>query len=109
MKFVTDHLDEAWKKVMWSDELNSAGRVRRAKNTEYNPKKTIPTVNHGLALGVLFSQGDGTQSLEGAKHLEERRGEEWVNIPAEMCTNPVTNDKNHLTSALANKGFSTKY
>ena len=51
------HLDdpeEAWEKVMWSDEtkielfgINSTRRVWRKRNAEYNPKNTIPTVKHG--------------------------------------------------------------
>lgn len=50
LKFAKDHLDdpeEAWEKVMWSDEtkielfgINSTRRVWR-KEDEYNPKNTI--------------------------------------------------------------------
>ncbi|KAL0201667.1 hypothetical protein M9458_004854 [Cirrhinus mrigala] len=57
LKFAKDHLDdpeEAWEKVMWSDEtkielsgINSTRRVWRKKKDEYNPKNTIPTVKHG--------------------------------------------------------------
>ena len=209
MKFATDHLDdseEAWKKVMWSDEtkielfgLNSTRRVWRAKNTEYNPKNTIPTVKHGggsiMLWGCFSAKGTGQlHRIEGrmdgamyrgildqhllpsVRELKMGRGwvfqhdndpkhtakatkewlkkkhikvlewpsqspdlnpienlwrelkirvarrqprnlndleavcrEEWANIPAEMCTNLVTNYKNRLTSVLANNGFSTKY
>ena len=73
MKFAIHHLDdseEAWKKVMWSDEtkielfgLNSTRRVWRAKNTEYNPKNTIPTVKHGggniMLWGCFSAKGTG--------------------------------------------------
>ena len=69
LKFAKEHLDdpeEAWEKVMWSDEtkidllgINSIRRVWRKRNTEYNPKNTIPTVKHGggnlYALGVFLS------------------------------------------------------
>ncbi len=57
LKFAKDHLDdpeEAWEKVMWSDEtkielfgINSTRRVWRKKRDEYNPKNTIPSVKHG--------------------------------------------------------------
>ncbi len=56
LKFAKDHLDdpeEAWEKVMWSDEtkielfgINSTRRVWRKRKDEYNPKNTIPTVKH---------------------------------------------------------------
>ena len=57
LKFAKKHLDdpeEAWEKVMWSDEtkielfgINSTRRVWRKRNADYNPKNTIPTVKHG--------------------------------------------------------------
>ena len=57
LKFAKEHLDdpeEAWEKVMWSDEtkielfgINSTRRVWRKRNAEYNHKNTIPTVKHG--------------------------------------------------------------
>ncbi len=56
LKFAKDHLDdpeEAWEKVMWSDETkillfgkNSTRRAWMKKKDEYNPN-TIPTVKHG--------------------------------------------------------------
>ena len=49
LKFSKEHLDdleEAWEKVMWSDEtkielcgINSTRRVWRKRNAEYNPQK----------------------------------------------------------------------
>ena len=54
MRKVRDDLEEAWEKVMWSDEIkielfgiNSTCRVWRKRIAEYNPKNTIPTVKHG--------------------------------------------------------------
>ena len=57
LKFAKEHLDdleEAWEKVMWSDEtkielfgINSTRHVWRKRNAEYDPKNTIPTVKHG--------------------------------------------------------------
>ncbi len=54
--FAKDHLDdpeEAWEKLMWSNEtkielfgINSTSRVWRKKKDEYNPKNTIPTEKH---------------------------------------------------------------
>ena len=77
MKLAKEHLDdpeEAWEKVMWSDEtkielfgINSTRRVWRKRNAEYNPKNTIPTVKHGggnLMLWGCFS-GKGTGRIEG--------------------------------------------
>ncbi len=72
LKFAKDHLDdseEAWEKVMWSDEtkielfgINSTRRVWRKKD-EYNPKNTIPTVKHGggniMLWGCFSAKGTG--------------------------------------------------
>ena len=68
LKFAKEHLDdleEAWEKVMGSDEtkielfgINSTRRVWRKRNAEYNAKNTIPTVKHGggnLMLWGFFS------------------------------------------------------
>ena len=81
LKFAKEHLDdpeEAWEKVMWSDEtkielfgINSTHRVCRKRNAEYNPKNTIPTVKHGggnLMLWGCFS-AKGTGQLH---HIEGR-------------------------------------
>ncbi len=71
LKFAKDHLDdpeEAWEKVMWSDEtkielfgINSTRRVWRKK--DYNPKNTIPTVKHGggniMLWGCFSAKGTG--------------------------------------------------
>ena len=78
LKFGKEHLDdpeEAWEKVMWSDEtkielfgINSTRRVWRKRNAEYNPKNIIPTVKHGggnLMLWGLRGQDDFTVSREG--------------------------------------------
>ena len=52
LKFAKEHLDdpeEAWEKVMWSDEtkielfrINSTCRVWRKRNAEYNPQEHHP-------------------------------------------------------------------
>ena len=68
LKFTQEHLDdpeEAWEKVMWSDEtkmelfgINSTCQVWRKRNAEYNPKNTIPILKHGggnLMLWRCFS------------------------------------------------------
>ncbi len=73
LKFAKDHLDdpeEAWEKVMWSDEtkielfdINSTHRVWRTKKDEYNPKNTIPTGKHGggniMLWGCFSAKGTG--------------------------------------------------
>ena len=77
LKFAKEHLDdpeEAWEKVMWSDEtkielfgINSTRHVWSKRNAEYNPKNTIPTVKHGggnLMLWGCFSV-KGTGRIEG--------------------------------------------
>ena len=81
LKFAKEHLDdpeEAWEKVMWSDEtkielfgINSTRRVWRKRNAEYNPNNTIPTVKHrggNLVLWGCFS-AQGTGRLD---HIEGR-------------------------------------
>ncbi len=84
LKFARDHLDdpeEAWEKVMWSDEtkielfgINSTRRVWRKKKDEYNPKNTIPTVKHGggniMLWGCLSAKGIGRQHrIEGRMNV----------------------------------------
>ena len=73
LKFAKEHLDdpeEAWEKVMWSDEtkielfgINLTRRVWRKINAEYNPKSTIPTVKHGggnlMLWGCFSAKGTG--------------------------------------------------
>ena len=72
LKFAKEHLDdpeEAWEKVMWSDEtkielfgINWTRRVWRKRNAEYNPKNTIPTVGGGgkcMLCGCFSAKGTG--------------------------------------------------
>ena len=73
LKFAKEHLDdpeEAWEKVVWSDEtkielfgINSTRRVWRKRNAEYNPKNTIPTVRHRggnlMLWGCFSAKGTG--------------------------------------------------
>ncbi len=65
-----DDPEEAWEKVMWSDEtkielfgINSIRRVWKKKTDEYNPKNTIPTVKHGsgnvMLWGCFSAKGTG--------------------------------------------------
>ena len=81
LKFTKEHLDdlqEAWEKVMWSDEtkielfgINSTCFVWRKRNAEYNPKNTIPTVKHGG--GNLMLWGCFSAKGTGRLHRIERR------------------------------------
>ena len=81
LKFAKEHLDnpeEAWEKVMWTDEtkielfaINSTLRVRRKRNAEYNPKNTIPTVKHGG--GNLMLWGCFSAKGKGRLHRNEGR------------------------------------
>ena len=92
LKFAKEPLDDredAWEKVMWSDEtkielfgINSTRRVWRKRNAEYNPKNTIPTVKHGgenLMLWRCFSvKGTGRLHrikgrMNGAMYRESER------------------------------------
>ena len=73
LNFAKEHLDdpeEAWEKVMWSDEtkielfgINSTCHIWRKRNAEYNPKNTIPTVKHGggnlMFWGCFSAKGTG--------------------------------------------------
>ena len=43
------------------------------------------------------------------KDLERICKEEWTKIPPKIWANLLKNYNKHLTSVLANKGFSTKY
>ena len=80
LKFAKEHLDdpeEAWEKVMWSDEtkielfgINSTHRVWRKRNAEYNPKNTIPTVKHGCGNLMLW----GCFSAKGTGRLHRIEG-----------------------------------
>uniref|UniRef100_A0A672KT30 Transposase n=1 Tax=Sinocyclocheilus grahami TaxID=75366 RepID=A0A672KT30_SINGR len=89
LKFAKDHLDdpeEAWEKVMWSEEtkievfgINSTRRVWRKKKNEYNPKNTIPTVKHGggniMLWGCFSAKGTGRLHriegrMDGAMYCE---------------------------------------
>ncbi|KAI4886930.1 hypothetical protein NFI96_030441 [Prochilodus magdalenae] len=80
LKFTNDHLndpEEAWEKVMWSDEtkielfgIHSTRRVWRKKKDEYKPSNAVPTMKHGcgnIILGGWFSaKGTGrVHSIEG--------------------------------------------
>ena len=83
LKFAKEHLDdpeEAWEKVMWSDEtkielfgINSTRRVWMKRNVEYNPKNTIPTVKHGgrnlMLWGLRWWGGEiGRGCRRGSEH-----------------------------------------
>ena len=73
LKFVNDHLNDSeksWEQVLWSDEtkielfgINSTRRVWRRKNTDYDPKNTIPTVKYGggsiMLWGCFSAKGTG--------------------------------------------------
>ncbi|KAI4901782.1 hypothetical protein NFI96_006667 [Prochilodus magdalenae] len=57
LRFTNEHITDSerdWEKVLWSDEtktelsgLDSTRRVWRKKNTEHDPKNTVPSVQHG--------------------------------------------------------------
>ena len=105
LKFAKEHLDDpekAWEKVMWSDEtkielfgINSTRLVWRKRNSEYNPKNTIPTVNHGGGNLMLWrcSSAKGTGRLHriegrmnGAMYREISLSEttengSWMGLP----------------------------
>ena len=85
LKFAKEHqddLEEAWEKVMWSDEtkielfgINLTRHIWRKRNAECNPKNTIPTVKHG---GGNF---EGVSQLRGQDDFTVSRGW-WM----EPCT-----------------------
>ena len=49
------------------------------------------------------------QQPRNLKDLERICKEEWTKIPPKICANLLKNYNKHLTSVLANNGFSTKY
>ena len=49
------------------------------------------------------------QQPRNLQDLERICKEEWTKIPPKICANLLKNYNKHLTSVLANKGFSTKY
>ncbi|KAI4898144.1 hypothetical protein NFI96_005003 [Prochilodus magdalenae] len=74
LKFANDYLDdpeEAWGKVMWSDEtkielfgINSTRYVWRKKKSEYNPKNTALTMKHGGGDIIIWGvSAKGTERL----------------------------------------------
>ena len=78
LKFAKEHLDdpeEAWEKVLWSDEtkieLFGINSTWRKRNAEYNPKNTIPTVKHGG--GNLMLWGCFSAKRTGRLHRIEGR------------------------------------
>ncbi|KAI4876413.1 hypothetical protein NFI96_000578 [Prochilodus magdalenae] len=69
LKFATEHINDSardWEKVLWSDKtkielfgLNSTRRVWRKKNTECDPKNTLPTGVFLLRAQVNFTASTG--------------------------------------------------
>ena len=64
--------------MIWSDEtkiellgINSTRRAWRKRNTEYNPKNTIPTVKHGGEKTLCFG---GVSQLRGQDDFTVMRG-----------------------------------
>ncbi|CDQ78493.1 unnamed protein product [Oncorhynchus mykiss] len=49
------------------------------------------------------------QQPQNITALEEICKEEWAKIPATVCENLVKTYRKHLTSVIANKGYTTKY
>ena len=131
LKFAKEHLDypeEAWEKVMWSDEtkielfgINSTRRVWRKRNAEYNPrtltltkewlkKKHIkvlewpsqsPDLNPIKNLWRELKLRVAKRHPRNLKDLERICKEEWTKIPPKICANLLKNYNKHLTSVLA--------
>ena len=94
LKFAKEYLDdseEAWEKLMWSDEtkielfgINSTCHVWRKRNAEYNPKNTIPTVKHGGGNLMLW----GCFSAKGTGQLHRRGEDERGHVPGNFGRQP---------------------
>ena len=62
-----------------------------------------------IGIGNRDRLGKRQQQPRNLKDLERICKEEWTKIPPKICANLLKNYSKRLTSALANKGFSTKY
>ncbi|KAL0149408.1 hypothetical protein M9458_055196 [Cirrhinus mrigala] len=113
LKFAKDHLDdpeEAWEKVMWSEEtkielfgINSTRRVWRQKKDDCNPNNNIPTVKHGNVMiwgcflhriegrmdGAMYHKILGNNLLPSVRALKIGRG----------CVFQHDNDPKHTARA----------
>ncbi len=105
LKFANDS-EENWVKELWLNEtkiqlfgINSTHRVWRRRNAAYDPKITIPTIEHGggniMLWGCFSSKGTGQLhrikgTMDGAMYhqgqgIEASQGienESWMGIPA---------------------------
>lgn len=94
-------------KHMDKQQRSGSRRSKHKKVTEW-PSQS-PDCN---LIGNLWRQLKlcvSKQQPQNLKYMKRTCKEEWSKIPPVMCANVVTNDKKHLTSVLANKGYSTKY
>uniref|UniRef100_A0AAY5KXN1 Sleeping Beauty transposase HTH domain-containing protein n=1 Tax=Esox lucius TaxID=8010 RepID=A0AAY5KXN1_ESOLU len=64
-----------------------------------------PDLNLWRELKIRIAQ----RQPRNLKDLEKVYKEEWAKIPAAVCANLVKNNRKHMISVIANKGFCTKY
>ncbi len=83
LKFANES-EENWVKVLWSNEtkiqlfvINSTRCVWRRRKAAYDPKNTIPTINHGGGNAMLWGyfSAKGTGQLHRIKGTMDRQGQ----------------------------------
>ena len=98
----------------WSSNMTMTQNIWPRQQRSGSKKKNIevlewPSQSPGLNLWREMKLRVAKQQPRNLEDLERICKEEWTKIPPKICANLLKNYNKHLTSVLANKGFSTKY